>query len=209
MVRRSKDLDPNAAVGHLFVLPDPRRPPPKFKNPTRPVWSENKARFIARYLQYFVFVTYHGTYIDGFAGPQKMRQPDLWTAKLVLESTPRWLQHFYLFDKRKDRYQALLRLKDTQPPRDKKKHEPQRTVEVVRGDFNVEVLKLLAARSIPLKEAVFCLLDQHTFECRWDTVRALAQYPKAEYKNEILYFLPSYWLNRALSGIKKEWIVER
>jgi len=39
----------------------------------RPVWSENKADLIARYLRYFVFITKHGTYIDPFAGPQTER----------------------------------------------------------------------------------------------------------------------------------------
>lgn len=34
-----------------------------------PLWTENKARFIARYLNSFTFVTKHGTYIDAFAGP--------------------------------------------------------------------------------------------------------------------------------------------
>jgi len=35
-----------------------------------PVWTDNKARFIMLYLRYFVYITHHGTYIDGFAGPQ-------------------------------------------------------------------------------------------------------------------------------------------
>ncbi len=73
---RSQPLDPTAAIGPLFELPPPRRRPPKFKNPLHPVWSENKAHFVARYLQYFVFVTKHGTYIDGFAGPQPERETE-------------------------------------------------------------------------------------------------------------------------------------
>ncbi|MCI0628905.1 MAG: hypothetical protein L0387_45880 [Acidobacteria bacterium] len=35
-----------------------------------PLWTQNKAKLIERYLYYFVMVTKHGTYIDGFAGPQ-------------------------------------------------------------------------------------------------------------------------------------------
>ncbi len=52
----------------------PEQPPglaadPKVLAPSNPVWTHNKARFIMRYLRYFVFITKHGTYIDGFAGP--------------------------------------------------------------------------------------------------------------------------------------------
>jgi hypothetical protein len=42
---------------------------PTVKPLANPVWTENKAQFIMRYLRYFVFITRHGTYIDGFAGP--------------------------------------------------------------------------------------------------------------------------------------------
>ena len=55
-----------------------------------PLWTEHKAKLIARYLYYFVMITKHGTYIDGFAGPQN-DEPDMWAAKLVIESQPRWL----------------------------------------------------------------------------------------------------------------------
>src|ERR1700739_3723908 len=41
-----------------------------FKRVEHPIWSHNKARFIAQYLKYFVQITKHGAYIDGFAGPQ-------------------------------------------------------------------------------------------------------------------------------------------
>ena len=36
-----------------------------------PLWTKHKATLIARYLYYFVLITKHGTYIDGFSGPQK------------------------------------------------------------------------------------------------------------------------------------------
>jgi hypothetical protein len=42
-----------------------------FKPFDYPVWTRNKARLVQRYLRYFVFITRHGTYIDGFAGPQE------------------------------------------------------------------------------------------------------------------------------------------
>jgi three-Cys-motif partner protein len=204
--RRSRQLDPSAAAGTLFELPAPRRPPPRLKNPTHPVWTENKARFLARYLYYFVFITKHGTYIDGFAGPQNPKKRDLWTARLVLQNEPRWLRHFYLFDVRQDKTRALQELKAAQPSRRNK--EPVRSISVTRGDFNVEVHQLLARREIGPKEATFCLLDQHTFECHWATLRALAAYPKGEHKIELLYFLPSYWLPRALAAVKNAERVE-
>ena len=47
---------------------------PTIKSFDRPVWTDNKAHFIMRYLRYFVFITKHGTYIDGFAGPQERRR---------------------------------------------------------------------------------------------------------------------------------------
>jgi hypothetical protein len=67
--------------------------------PTRPVWSYAKARLIADYLRLFIMVTRHGTYIDGFAGPQVDETG--WSARRVLEikpglrcsyalSSPRW-----------------------------------------------------------------------------------------------------------------------
>jgi hypothetical protein len=66
----------------------------EFKTFDRPVWTDNKAHFIMRYLRYFVFIMKHGTYLDGFAGPQRECDNDSWAAKLVLESEPRWMRHF-------------------------------------------------------------------------------------------------------------------
>ena len=44
-----------------------------FKPLTYPLWTKHKATLIARYLYYFVLITKHGTYIDGFSGPQNNR----------------------------------------------------------------------------------------------------------------------------------------
>ncbi len=78
----------------LFDLPPIETPEPKISRLRQPVWTENKAKFIERYLYYFVLITKHGTYIDGFAGPQRPGNPEMWAAKLVLESEPKWLRHF-------------------------------------------------------------------------------------------------------------------
>jgi hypothetical protein len=65
------------------------------------IWTKNKARLIERYLNLFVQITKHGTYIDGFAGPQEEDENSTgWSARLVLESEPQWFRNFYLFDKK-------------------------------------------------------------------------------------------------------------
>ncbi len=71
----SNDKTP-AAEGLLFPLPE--RVPEDIKLPRlrHPVWTEHKANLIARYLYYFVLITKHGTYIDGFAGPQRPENPE-------------------------------------------------------------------------------------------------------------------------------------
>ena len=178
----------------LFDLPASKTVEPKVRLIERPLWTEDKARLIQRYFFYFVLVTRHGTYLDGFAGPQDPANPDTWAARLVLESEPRWLRHFYFFEKSNAGESALLGLRDAQPSR------PKRTISIQKGDFNAEVLKLLQSETIKPREATFCLLDQRTFECRWETVKALAQYKTP--KIELFYFLPNLWLDRALSALK-------
>ena len=54
------------------------------------------------------------------------------------------------------------------------------------------------------KEATLCLLDQRTFECRWATVKQLAEYKgNGVNKIELFYFLATSWLKRAISGLKR------
>lgn len=193
----------------LFTLPEPTRPEPKVKQPLHAIWTENKAKLIERYLHYFVFITHHGTYIDGFAGPQKLAQNDSWAAKLVLENEPRWLRNFYLFDKSKKQEQALKALVASQPEPNRGRREPNRHINIQRGDFNVLVLNLLASEKIKQKEATFCLLDQRTFECHWATLQALAGYKTSGYKIELFYFLPHLWFNRSLANQKEMQTLDR
>jgi hypothetical protein len=83
-------------TGNLFDnLPLPGKKPLRFKPARHPIWTENKAKLIERYLYYFVLITKHGVYIDGFAGPQSDK-PDSWAAKLVLESKQTFLRRFLL-----------------------------------------------------------------------------------------------------------------
>jgi three-Cys-motif partner protein len=198
--RRRHSLDPASAAGTLFPLAEARAPAPTGKNPTLPIWTENKAKFIERYLFYFKMITRGGIYIDGFAGPQDAKHPDSWAAKLVLESTPRWFTQFHLFDRHRRQIKELEQLKAAQPPRQKK--EPRRTVAIYRGDFNEKIGPILEAGLIQKTRATFCLLDQWTFECQWQTLKTLSTYRSGHYKIELFYFLANGWLDRALAGVR-------
>jgi hypothetical protein len=70
---------------YLFSLPAPDRDSQaqefKFKE-RNPIWTECKAKLIERYLYFFVQITRHGTYIDGFSGPQEPDKHNMWAAKL-------------------------------------------------------------------------------------------------------------------------------
>lgn len=186
----------------LFDLPDEPDPEPVFKPLTYPIWTENKAALVKDYLFLFVQVTKHGTYIDGFAGPQEENKPSMWAAKLVLELSPPLLRNFYLFEKAKKPLQSLETLVNAQPK------ITGRIIKMFPGDFNAEVPKLLDQQIIKQTEACFCLLDQRTFECKWATVSLLAQYKKSGYKIELFYFLPIMWFGRALSALKDEQVLK-
>src|SRR5215472_6031632 len=96
-------------------LPERRVDEAKIKRLRYPVWTENKARLIERYLYYFVLVTRHGTYIDGFAGPQD--SPDNWAARLVLENEPPRLRHFHLCEVEGPKVDRLRELQIQHPDR--------------------------------------------------------------------------------------------
>lgn len=171
-----------------------------YKSLRRPVWSDQKAKLIEKYLAFFVYITKHGTYIDGFAGPQSPEHPETWSAKRVLESRPRFLRNFFLCELDAEKAKQLQALCDSQPPREK--NESKRSCVVLPGDFNTRVDEILASGTITEKEAAFALLDQRTFECDWRTVEKLAQHKKAGNKIELFYFLAAKWLHRSLSGFK-------
>jgi three-Cys-motif partner protein len=185
----------------LDIFPEPIEPEIKVKTPSNRLWTDNKAKLIERYLLYFIFITKHGTYIDGFAGPQKPEEPDSWAAKLVLDTEPKWLRHFHLFEIDRKKVQLLEALKQEQPQRDSKGRKIHRDIHIYPGDFNVNVHGLLQSGSIKPTEATFCLLDQITFDCDWATVKALAEYKPAGYnKIELFYFLGVGWLDRAFAA---------
>src|ERR1700761_7500823 len=184
--------------GNLFTdLPPPAGKPIKFTPARRPLWTENKAKLIERYLFYFVLVTKHGAYIDGFAGPQNDKAENGWAAKLVLESKPPLLREFWLCELSKNGVAALEKLKAAQPP------IRGRTIHIASGDFNNTVHGVLEKSRITDNTASFCLLDQRTFECHWSTVQTLASFKKGGHKIELFYFLASGWLDRSLKGTTK------
>jgi three-Cys-motif partner protein len=188
---------------NLFAdLPPPADKPIQFKPAERPIWTENKAKLIERYLFYFVMVTKHGAYIDGFAGPQYDGKDDAWAAKLVLESRPAFLRNFWLCEIKKPGIAKLEALKAAQPK------IRNRTIRIIPGDFNANVSALLAESNIDDKTATFCLLDQRTFECEWQTLVTLSRH-RADYKIELFYFLATGWLDRSMSGIKNKSILEK
>jgi three-Cys-motif partner protein len=173
------------------------------------IWTENKAKLIERYLYYFVLVTKHGTYVDGFAGPQDVKHPENRSAKLVIESRPRWIKHFHLFDKSRAQVAQLQRMTAAQPPRDREKHEPRRVIRIYEGDFNTRVREFLVPGALP-NDATFCLLDQRTFECEWVTIQALASYKTGRaHKIELVYFLPNFWLSRAMKAQRDKTVIDR
>jgi len=175
-----------------------------YKRISETIWTENKAKFIQEYLRFFVQITKHGAYIDGFAGPQYFDKPDAWSAALVLASEPKWLRNFFLCELTRKGVKALRRMVSSQPEaKDRKGRRIIREIEVLPGDFNVSVDKILKSGKITQKEATFCLLDQRTFECHWETLEKLAEYKRPpNNKIELLYFLGVGWLHRAFSGIR-------
>jgi three-Cys-motif partner protein len=177
-------------------------PEPRTATGSNPVWTDNKARFIMLYLRYFVYITHHGTYIDGFAGPQAECETESWAAKLVLESKPRWIRHLHLCDASREQAKRLQELKELQPLTDEQGRHLHREIHVYHGDFNEKIDEILKTGDVSEKEATFCLLDQRTFECDWHTVEKVARFKKSGNKIELFYFLANGWFERALSGQK-------
>lgn len=172
-----------------------------FRSLRHPVWSEEKARLIQEYLRLFTFVTKHGNYIDGFAAPQRRNLSEICSARLVLETQPKWIRNFWLCDLDPRGTDLLEDLACGHRSR-------QRRVSVVTGDFNRTVADVLASPRITTKTATFALLDQRTFECEWETVVRLANHKatlgRSDTKIEIFYFLATGWLDRSIAAVKRQ-----
>jgi len=164
------------------------------------VWSENKSKLIQNYVKYFLMVTKHGTYIDGFSGPQvEEYNDDSWSAKRVLEIQPAWMRRFILCEMKPRQIKHLQRLVES-----RRDQGDGRKIEIHQGDFNASIGEILIPGAIREKEATFCLLDQRTFECKWDSVRKIAAYKQSGTKIEIFYFLAVGWLARSISALKDD-----
>lgn len=174
------------------------------KRPNDPIWTEHKAKLVERYLYYFVLITRHGIYIDGFSGPQEAGKPDSWAARLVLKSKPMLLTKFFLCERNRASTTLLRKLKK-EADRDSEEQNVRREIRILPGDFNCNVDSILVPANIPQSRASFALLDQRTFECHWSTVAKLAAYKSSPATNkiEIFYFLATGWLHRSLSGIRR------
>ncbi len=167
-----------------------------FKSLRLPLWTQNKARLIQAYLQLFVYITKHGTYIDGFAAPQDDNHPDMWAAKLVLEMKPKWFRDFWLCDLKRAGVEALKTLQTEHA-------SSRRRVTVLEGDFNAKVYEILSSGKITEKTATFALLDQRTFECEWRTVEALSRHKSTGNKIELFYFFATGWVDRSLAAVTR------
>jgi three-Cys-motif partner protein len=180
---------------HELPRSAPKLPERHFAPLLYPLWTQNKARLIQAYLQLFEYITKHGTYIDGFAGPQDAAHLDMWSAKLVLDMTPKWFRDFWLCDISRA---GIAKLRTLQAEHASSK----RRVTILEGDFNEKVYDILQSGRITEKTATFALLDQRTFECQWRTVEALSRF-KSGNKIESFYFFPTGWVDRSLAAVSK------
>ena len=140
-------------------LPQAGKKVKRYKRISQPIWTEHKAKFIQQYLKYFVQITKHGVYIDGFAGPQNLDELDAWTASLVLASEPKWLRRFFLCEIEEPSLVALRKMVADQPIlMSKSGRKLPRKVEVLSGDFNVTVDDILSSGKITQKRLHFAFL---------------------------------------------------
>jgi len=167
-----------------------------------PIWTENKAQLIQNYLRLFLYITKHGVYIDGFAGPQDASNPDSWAAKLVLELNPPWMKTFFLCELNSISYGNMTSMLDSQ------RRIPGREIISKQADFNLWVSEVLAFGSITDKTATFALLDQRSTECHWATVKSLADHKQGSTKVELFYFFPTGWIHRAISATKDKSVLD-
>lgn len=166
--------------------------------PKAPDQTASKAKLVSEYISTFQRITGGGLFIDGFAGPQKNEHLDAWTARRVLELPYPRLRRFWLCELDASGLIQLRRLKDAYHLR-----PAWRKVHVMPGDFNRTVDTILMSGRIKPTTPTFAFLDQRTTECAWSTVRKLATF-RSHRKIEILYFLGTSWLHRALMTRRDE-----
>src|SRR4051812_8639338 len=112
MVTKKKAIAVDDDRQHILLeLPERVAGEIAVKRIDHPLWTENKAKLIERYLFLFALVTKHGTYIDCFAGPQQPGKPEMWAAKLVLDNRPALIRNFHLCEIKKTKVNALESLR--------------------------------------------------------------------------------------------------
>ena len=169
-----------------------KRPPLK---PTEGhLWTASKSKLIEEYIHRFLLVTRHGAYLDLFAGPQSETFNNDWSVKRVLERRSREnpsLRYYAVCDVNPDQIahlETLAHLHSDKPHQFK----------IYNGDANEQIDAILD--DLP-DMPTFCLIDQRTLECRWETVRKIASH-KDRYKIEIFYFLAQAWFDRSWKSTK-------
>lgn len=175
-------------------------PPEKYERLPGAIWTHRKALIIQRYLQLFVRITRRGTYIDAFAGPQDGRDDSgTWAARRVWEQNPgkrfKRIDRFELFEENASSLKALSTMIDSTRSDGRKRV-------ISKGDCNLTLPRRLTAS--PVKGPAFCLLDQRTDECNWDTVKFVADHKSDPNKIEIFYFLMAGWYDRYLAALGSE-----
>lgn len=176
--------------------------PPKRKPIVESVpklWTTQKSTLICEYLHRFLLLAKSGVYLDLFAGPQKEGYSEDWTIKRVMERRTQGptFKYFAACDLNSEQVGRLRRLKE---------EHSHRTFEfeIYEGDANSKIDSMLSDAPISAKIPCFCLIDQRTLECDWNTVRKIAEFKPDGMKIEILYFLAQGWLNRSWKSRKDD-----
>ncbi len=177
----------------VFPRPRPRKAPVEIG---APLWTVDKSCLIDEYLHHFLMVTKHGVYLDLFAGPQRASDRENWSVRRVLDRRTKGnptIRHYAVCDSDPDQVRLLRELGRTHP-----------SFRVYEGDANARVHEMLQEAAITEKTACFCLVDQRTFECSWDTIKSIAAFKSHGYKIELFYFLAQGWIDRAWASTRQE-----
>ena len=158
------------------------------------LWTASKSKLIDEYIHRFLLVTKRGAYVDLFAGPQGETFSDDWSVKRVLErrspDNPS-LRYYAVCDASPDQ---IVHLETLAHQHSNKPHR----FNIYKGDANEHIDRMLD--HLP-DMPTFCLIDQRTLECSWETVRKVAMH-KDQYKIEIFYFLAQAWIDRSWKSTK-------
>lgn len=200
MSKNSESEYPSFEMFDVELYEVERKVEKTFRREEVPVRTRRKAHLIEHYIRGFQWVTKSGTYIDAFTGPHDRKNPETWAAKRVLDIKPRWFSNFFLVELDATNIVLIHKMVNAQPPKEKK--EKSRSVQVFHGDCNDVIPRLLRENTVT-DSAVFCLLDQRHLECKWSTVKALAEFrAEPNHKIELCYFFGSSWFDRSIKSRK-------